>query len=62
MRGQLAIIQINAGTQFDPEITEVFSRLMEAEVVNEADSMVRLSTAVGHPMPIAAEAANWDRL
>jgi HD-GYP domain-containing protein (c-di-GMP phosphodiesterase class II) len=59
----LAIIQFNAGTQFDPEITEVFSRLIEAEGANEAESMRYLSAAVGQQQaPVAAEAVNWDRL
>jgi putative nucleotidyltransferase with HDIG domain len=59
----LAIIQFNAGTQFDPEITEVFSQLMYADVANEAESMLLLSVAIGQQSaPVAVEAVNWDRL
>jgi putative nucleotidyltransferase with HDIG domain len=41
----LGIIQVNAGTQFDPEIVEVFLRLIQSDVSNEAESMFRLSAA-----------------
>jgi putative nucleotidyltransferase with HDIG domain len=59
----LAIIQYNAGTQFDPEITQIFSRLMQDDVASEAQSILHLSAAIGeYPAPVAVEAVNWDRL
>jgi putative nucleotidyltransferase with HDIG domain len=51
----LAIIQACAGTQFDPEVAEVFSRIMQSGVAIEDQSMLRLSAAVEQEqMPVAA--------
>jgi hypothetical protein len=52
----LAIIQFNAGTQFDPEIIAVFCRLIRADEPGEAALMVGCerrypSTAVCCPVP-----------
>jgi len=52
----LAIIQTCAGTQFDPEIAQVFHRLMQSAVSIEGESMLRLSAAVQQEqMPVAAK-------
>ncbi len=44
-----AVIRINAGTQFDPEIVEVFSRLLPPETTGEYQSILSLAAAVGPP-------------
>ncbi len=54
-----AIIEANAGTQFDPEIADVFCRLMQTGVPSDAAgdtaSMLRLSAAVDQAAPVTAE-------
>jgi putative nucleotidyltransferase with HDIG domain len=57
-RRALAIIQQNAGTQFDPEIAEIFLRLMQCDTAGEMD-MFRLAAAVG-PSAITEEVYKED--
>jgi putative nucleotidyltransferase with HDIG domain len=45
----LAIITINAGTQFDPQIAKIFSRMMQSEVQEEYQSILRLAAGVSGP-------------
>jgi len=47
----LAIIRINAGIQFDPDIVEVFTTMMRPEQTEEYHSILRLATAVGRSEP-----------
>lgn len=57
----LAIIQVNAGTQFDPEIAEVLLLLMQPNASSESESMLRLSAVAGqHQTPVGAEAVYSD--
>jgi putative nucleotidyltransferase with HDIG domain len=44
----LAVIKINSGTHFDPEIADVFGNLMQVDPSEEYNSILRLATAVGH--------------
>jgi putative nucleotidyltransferase with HDIG domain len=52
----LAVISINAGTQFDPNIVEVFSRMMQPEQTEEYHSILRLASAVGQEPALVADA------
>ena len=52
----LAVININAGTQFDPTITAIFSRMMEPEQNEEYHSILRLAAAVGQEPSLMADA------
>jgi putative nucleotidyltransferase with HDIG domain len=53
----LAVIRINAGTQFDPEIADVLSRMMEPEPSQEYLSILRLAAAVGQTQESTVEEA-----
>ena len=57
----LAVIKINAGTQFDPVIAEAFNRIMQPEQTEEYHSLLRLAAAVGREPSLAAHAAHIDR-
>jgi len=46
-----ALITINAGIQFDPDIVEVFTTMMRPEQTEEYHSILRLATAVGRSEP-----------
>jgi len=50
----LAIIRLNTDAQFDPEITEIFSRMMQPGLTEEYQSILRLASAVGQPEPSLA--------
>jgi putative nucleotidyltransferase with HDIG domain len=58
----LAIITLNAGKQFDPEIATLFGRLMQFEADQEYHSILRLSAAVGQSSsPVDVEVEIADR-
>ena len=49
----LAVIRINSGTQFDPRITEAFSRTLPPEWNEDYHAVLRLANAVGkHGQPV----------
>jgi putative nucleotidyltransferase with HDIG domain len=50
----LAVIRINAGTHFDPEIAELFAQMMNVEATEEYQSILRLASAVGEKEPAVA--------
>jgi len=50
----LAVITLNAGREFDPEIAKTFCRMMQPEPDEEFDAILGLSTAVGCSSTIAA--------
>ena len=57
----LAVITINAGKQFDPELVGVFSELMQPAADDEYHSILRLAAAVGQTIsPVDAEALHVD--
>jgi putative nucleotidyltransferase with HDIG domain len=57
----LAVIKINAGTQFDPIIAETFNRIMQPEQNEEYHSLLRLAAAVGREPSLAASAIHVDQ-
>jgi putative nucleotidyltransferase with HDIG domain len=58
----LAIIRMNRGIQFDPEIVDAFVRMMQPEQTDEYHSILNLAVAVGRSEPaIAADVPHLEQ-